>query len=452
MMKAIGGTRRQIRRVYLRTALLLGAVGSRDRRRARRPDRERGRPLLRLELLRDLARLRGRRAGLIASVVVGLLAPPLAALPAIRRGSRIPVREGLEEVPALQGGQAAARPRRCAGSRSCRGRRRSASAASPAAGGAASRRSSQIAPRGRDAARGARARSTASPRPRTPSGTSAHCDIALDTVVGTQLDARADRVIRTTTGCCAGAADAHELASSSRARTPRSTASRERPLFEHADQRRPLVHAAEGGIACPRRGDRREHRAHDRHPRRRHRDAADGAGPDSFRVDRRDVDASGTTAPTSTCRCRRCRQVLGTGTVNGYLDPDRQLADHGAIDRTTTRLEDRLAAAGYGVGTRSSTSASAPTSASNRRLDSAIAVLGLLDRRDQHGRPRQRDHDERARADARDRRPPLHRRPRPRHPPHLHRRRASPSRSPAGCSASPSATRSPACSAGCCWR
>ncbi len=43
----------------------------------------------------------------VASIVVGLVAPPLAALPAIRRGSRIPVREGLEEVPALQGGQAA---------------------------------------------------------------------------------------------------------------------------------------------------------------------------------------------------------------------------------------------------------------------------------------------------------------------------------------------------------
>ena len=28
MMKAIGGTRRQIRRIYLRTALLLGAIGS----------------------------------------------------------------------------------------------------------------------------------------------------------------------------------------------------------------------------------------------------------------------------------------------------------------------------------------------------------------------------------------------------------------------------------------
>ena len=52
MMKAIGGTRRQIRRVYLRTALLLGAAGSVTRRRARDRDRERDRPLLRLQLLR----------------------------------------------------------------------------------------------------------------------------------------------------------------------------------------------------------------------------------------------------------------------------------------------------------------------------------------------------------------------------------------------------------------
>jgi hypothetical protein len=42
----------------------------------------------------------------VASVLLGLAAPPLAALPAIRSGARIPVREGLEEVPALEGSQA----------------------------------------------------------------------------------------------------------------------------------------------------------------------------------------------------------------------------------------------------------------------------------------------------------------------------------------------------------
>ncbi len=34
MMKAIGGTRKQIRRIYLRTGLLLGGVGSINRSKA----------------------------------------------------------------------------------------------------------------------------------------------------------------------------------------------------------------------------------------------------------------------------------------------------------------------------------------------------------------------------------------------------------------------------------
>ena len=94
MMKAIGGTRRQIRRVYLRTALLLGAAGSVTRRRARGRDRERDRPLLRLQLLRDLARLRCLDAGDRGEHRLGVVAPPLAALPAIRRGARIPRARG----------------------------------------------------------------------------------------------------------------------------------------------------------------------------------------------------------------------------------------------------------------------------------------------------------------------------------------------------------------------
>ena len=107
MMKAIGGTRRQIRRVYLRTALLLGAAGSVIG------------VVLGLVVANAVVRFFGSSffaispgfevsmPVVVASIVVGLVAPPLAALPAIRRGSRIPVREGLEEVPALQGGQAA---------------------------------------------------------------------------------------------------------------------------------------------------------------------------------------------------------------------------------------------------------------------------------------------------------------------------------------------------------
>ncbi len=59
-MKAIGGRRRQIAGIYLRTALLLGALGSTRRGRARARARERARQLLRLDVLRDQRGLRRR--------------------------------------------------------------------------------------------------------------------------------------------------------------------------------------------------------------------------------------------------------------------------------------------------------------------------------------------------------------------------------------------------------
>lgn len=144
MMKAIGGTRKQIRRIYLRTALLLGGVGS----------------IIGVGLGILIANAIVRYFGesffaispgfgvvvpvLIASVVLGLAAPPLASLPAIRRGARIPVREGLERFQLSRG---ARRPSigRSVGSTSYRERRRSASAASRVVRGEASRRSSRSA-------------------------------------------------------------------------------------------------------------------------------------------------------------------------------------------------------------------------------------------------------------------------------------------------------------------
>ena len=90
IMKALGGRRRQIAAVYLKTALLLGAIGT----------------ILGIALGIALAnaltgafgstfavrhRLRRRRAASCSSARwSGLLAPPLAALPAIRRAVRLP--------------------------------------------------------------------------------------------------------------------------------------------------------------------------------------------------------------------------------------------------------------------------------------------------------------------------------------------------------------------------
>ncbi len=105
IMKATGGSRRQIAGVYLRTSLLLGVIGA---------------PVgvaLGLVLANALADFFGSmyyaispRVGvdtpvLLASLALGVLGPPLAALPAIRRGVRVPVREALEATGSPVGGQ-----------------------------------------------------------------------------------------------------------------------------------------------------------------------------------------------------------------------------------------------------------------------------------------------------------------------------------------------------------
>jgi putative ABC transport system permease protein len=104
-MKAIGGSRRQIARIYRRTALMLGALGG----------------LVGVVLGVVLANVLtgffaslfyGVDAGfhvdpsvLLASLVVGLVGPPLAAIPATRRASRLPVSEALQATGAAVGGQ-----------------------------------------------------------------------------------------------------------------------------------------------------------------------------------------------------------------------------------------------------------------------------------------------------------------------------------------------------------
>jgi putative ABC transport system permease protein len=108
IMRAIGARRRQVALVYVKTALLLGALGA----------------LAGVALGTAISNLLARYfasmfwaidAGfgvdmtvLLISVLVGLLAPPLAALPAIRRGVRADLREALESTGSALGGQDAA--------------------------------------------------------------------------------------------------------------------------------------------------------------------------------------------------------------------------------------------------------------------------------------------------------------------------------------------------------
>jgi putative ABC transport system permease protein len=104
-MKAIGGRRRQIAAVYVKAALLLGALGT----------------ALGIALSIALSNILVRYLGstffaiqvgfgidpavLALSALVGLLGPALAALPAIRRATRVPLREALEAAGSAVGSQ-----------------------------------------------------------------------------------------------------------------------------------------------------------------------------------------------------------------------------------------------------------------------------------------------------------------------------------------------------------
>jgi putative ABC transport system permease protein len=109
IMKAVGGRRRQITAVYLKTALMLGALGTVVG------------IVLGMVLANGLARYFGSTFFavttslgvdwriLVLSALVGLVAPPLAALPAIRRAVRVPLREALEASGSAVGGHNGAR-------------------------------------------------------------------------------------------------------------------------------------------------------------------------------------------------------------------------------------------------------------------------------------------------------------------------------------------------------
>jgi putative ABC transport system permease protein len=104
-MKAIGARRRDIRRIYLRTAAMFGLLGA-----------VLGVALgvvvsnLLVGYFADLffgidAQLGLSAPVLAASFVVGLVGPPLAALPAVRRAARLPLNEALQASGSAVGGQ-----------------------------------------------------------------------------------------------------------------------------------------------------------------------------------------------------------------------------------------------------------------------------------------------------------------------------------------------------------
>jgi putative ABC transport system permease protein len=373
MMKAIGATRRQIRRLYLLTALLLGAAGSVIG------------AVLGLAIANAVVRFFGSSffaispgfevsvPVLVASVIVGLVAPPLAALPAIRRGSRIPVREGLEEVPALQGGQAALDrllrrlrflPRTAQiGVRSVtrRGRRSVTTVVQIALAvgtllavlalvGSVTRTTNAV-------------------------WNQSRWDIELNTVVGTQFDARASRLIETTPGVARAQPTltnllkfkGHDAFLDGFPEQPMfETPITEGRMFTRADA---ASHARVAVIAsnlARTTGTRVGERV----------TLQTAAGPASFRVIGK-TSSQWYNGVNFYVPLQTMQEILHRDTVNGYLIRTAS-RDHGAIDRTTTRLEDRLTAAGYGVGTQVKYSAQRANVSQNKVISTAIGVLGLL--------------------------------------------------------------------------
>jgi putative ABC transport system permease protein len=374
MMKAIGGTRRQIRRVYLRTALLLGAIGS----------------VLGIGLGVVIANLIVGFFGstffaiepawsvstpvVVASLVLGILGPPLTALPAIRRGTRIPVREGLEEVPSLEGGvrtvdrllrRVTFLPRTAQiGIRSVTRRTRRTTATVV-----------QIA-LAVGTLVGVLALMNSVTSTTEEAWNQLHYDLDLNTVVGKQLDTRADRLIRTTPGVAiaqpvlmnsvkAEGEDAFAWGLSPRPMFDQKvdagrwfTSSEERTAAPVTVIAKNIAHAIGADV-----GDTVTIRT--------------AAGPAELRV----VGMTGTQmqngllllTPLSTLRT-----ILDSpDTVNGYWVRTSS-PDHGLIDRTTTAIEDRLAADGYSIGTNIRYVDQARNVDTNRQISMAIGILGFL--------------------------------------------------------------------------
>jgi putative ABC transport system permease protein len=373
VMKAIGGSRRQIRRVYVRTALLLGAAGSAVG------------ALLGIVIANAIVRFFGESFFAIspsfavnvpviaASVLLGVVAPPLAALPAIRRGARFPVREALEEVPPLGGGLASVdralrrlsfAPRTAQiGIRSVTRRARRSTATVLQIGLAVG------------TLIGVLALVNSVTTTTNSVWNTAKFDVLLNTAVGKQFDAKAAHIMQTTPGV-AGAQPLLENALKFQGKDAGISGYADRPLFEQ-----PIVN---GRWYTPTEAASGAHVTVIAKNLARTTGTGVGdtvklqlaSGPETFRVIG-ETSSQWNNGLNFYVPLQTLKTVLGTTTVNGYFIQTTS-ADHTAIDRTTTRLEDRLASAGYAIGTMVKYSSQQANVSANARISSAIAVLGLL--------------------------------------------------------------------------
>jgi putative ABC transport system permease protein len=373
-MKAIGGTDRQIRAIYLRTAFLMGLIAS----------------VIGAAIGAAIANLVTNFFGssfygmpaqiafywpvLAASVLVGLVGPMLASLPAIRRGVRIPVRAALEATGAEVGGSgrldrllrrvAVLPPTFHIGVRSV-ARRRRRSLATVVQIAFAVGTLLAVLGLGTSIAN------------LTHSAWSDHnWEIWVGSSMRQPFDAKAAQLVREAPGV-AGAQPV--ITNDARANgkvgfvwgTPATTLFGYRltdgrwytPAEEHARARVAVLESAiahQAGVGV---GDRVR------------LDTA--TGPESFRVVGvvKNVQENGTVVfvPLATLK-----QVLGTGgAVNGFWVTTGS-KDHAVSDMAAAKLEELLSTNGYEIGIGETWVGEADNVASNRQMSTTITVLGFL--------------------------------------------------------------------------
>jgi putative ABC transport system permease protein len=374
VMRAVGARRRQVAAVYLRTALLLGALGA----------------AAGVALGIVLAWLLSRSFGstfwavevglgvdvsvVLASAAVGVLAPVLAALPAIRRATRLDLRQALESSGSAVGGQSAGDrllrrvrvlPRTMQiGLRSVgRRRRRSIATAAIVA----------LAVGNLLAVMGVAAGATDVTR----SEWSDHLeDIRVWTSGRRPFDERAARTIRSTPGVAEA-----EPALVNDARVGGE------PAFLWAVTREPLLRYRLSSGRWFSAAEERERTPVAVIERNLARitgievgevvTVATAAGPVSLRIvgEARNQQENGTVLflPLTTARA-----LLGRPRETSTYWIRTTSSDHALVDRVATALEDRLGALGYEVGSEITYVATRDNVASNRTVTTSITVLGLI--------------------------------------------------------------------------
>ena len=373
-MRAVGARRRQVAAIYLRTALLLGALGTAF-----------GVPLgvllangLVAFFANGLFAISGgfgiSRPWVAASLVLGLAGPALAALPAIRRGVRLPLRDALElgalsatPVTALERGLVRVRflPRTAQiGLRSVGRRRRRALSTALIVALAVGNLLGIMA--------------LASGVTQVTRGEWA--DRAWQFNIGTNLrrpfDARAERIVRSVPGVAGfERVLANDIKLEGDDAFLYGVASRTLFNYRMAQGRwyTPADEAARARVVVVERGIARANGIHVGDRVR----LSTGGGALPFRVigvaANQQENGAVVFMPLATARV-----VLGSPDAVDWLWVTTTSKDHALIDRTTTRVEDALTAHGYPVGSEIVYVGERDNVNANKVLTTSIGVLGFL--------------------------------------------------------------------------